>query len=146
MEFELNNIPILIVDDSDMDRYILKRHLQEIDMGENIVEKIDGHSALEFLSDFENGKALYGDEFPPVIIILDINMPKIDGFEFLEQFSILRTEVAVESCVVMMFTSSERQEDKDKAFRYNFVKDYLIKGEYSNQELLQKIQKMLPGR
>ena len=77
----MKRVNVLIVDDNELDRYILRRQLTKIGV-ESIIEKDDGSTALEFLQDYDKNAMLYPDEFPPVVIFLDINMPKLNGFDF----------------------------------------------------------------
>ena len=58
-----------------------------------IVQKADGRSGLAFLNNYLQNQQQYGESFPPAIIILDVNMPIMDGFEFLQQFAELKTQV-----------------------------------------------------
>lgn len=139
----MNKIPVLIIDDNEADRYLLSRQLNDTNLEIHIFEKHDGASALEFLTDYEKNRTLYPDLFPPAIIFLDINMPLVNGWEFLDKFSVLRNEIAIDSCVVIMFTSSERQEDVDKVFSFDFVKDYLVKGKFTHEELENKIKSIM---
>jgi len=139
----MNKISVLIVDDDEIDRYALSRDLKSTGIEITIVEKANGKEALEFFTDYNRQKKLYPEEFPPIITFLDINMPLLTGHEFLEAFSLLREVKDVFSNVVMMFTSSEREEDMHKALSYSFVKEYLIKGKYNKEELRLKIEKVL---
>ena len=66
-------------------------------------------------------------------------MPRMNGFEFLEKFAVLRTQLDIATCIVMMFSTSGREEEKQKALAYDFVEDYLVKGEFSVAELKEKI-------
>lgn len=132
-------ISVLIVDDSEVDRYILKRQLKEIGVTD-VFESDDGLSALDFLENYEENCKIYSKKFPPVVIFLDINMPNIGGFEFLVKFAELRNRLALKSCVIMMYSSSERPEDKEKASSFDFVKDYLVKGEMDIEDLKDKIE------
>jgi CheY-like chemotaxis protein len=131
--------PILIIDDDEVDRYILKRLIKEAKLDFNIFEKQDGQEALEFLESYEVNREEHLDEFPPIIIFLDINMPRVDGLQFLETFAILRHTIEIESCVVMMFSSSERKEEKEKIMTHDFVKGYLVKGTFDANALKDKI-------
>tara|TARA_R110002072_G_scaffold50843_1_gene136481 strand:- start:8166 stop:8597 length:432 start_codon:yes stop_codon:yes gene_type:complete len=132
---------VLIVDDSDNDRYILKRELKQIGIDSKIFESGDGQSALELLTNYEENKSAYDDEFPPTVIFLDINMPFVDGFAFLEKFSNLKKNHDMyNSIIIMMFTSSEMEAEREKALSYDCVADYLVKGEYSTDELKGKIE------
>jgi len=135
----MDKISVLIVDDSTVDRYILIRQLKKMGIVD-IFEKDDGASALEFLEKYEENAITYNGKFPPVIIFLDINMPLVGGFEFLEKFEELRNRLELKSCVIMMFSSSERPEDKEKAFHFDFVKDFLTKGDISIEDLKSKIE------
>lgn len=131
----MNTISVLIIDDNEDDRYLLKRKLNSTGFELHILEKKDGQEALEFLQNYDENYKLYSGLFPPLIIFLDINMPRLDGYGFLEAFSELRKEYDFSSCVLMMFTSSEREDDKEKALNYEFVSDYLLKGEYDIDRL-----------
>jgi len=76
---------------------------------------LDGQAALEFVTNSEKC---------PDIILLDINMPIMDGFEFLDEFE--KRNKCVDTKVFML-TSSNQDEDRNGAFRYNCVKGYFDK-------------------
>lgn len=131
--------PILIIDDNEVDRYILKRLIKEANLDLTIFEKKDGQEALEFLENYEANRKEHPDGFPPILIFLDINMPRVNGIQFLEEFSKLRKVIEISSCVVMMFSSSERKEEKEVIMAHDFVKDYLVKGTFEATELKEKV-------
>lgn len=140
----MNAYSFLIIDDSQPDRYILKRKLQKVYPEKKIFEASDGQQGLDFLSDYESRKKELGGDFLPMVIFLDINMPLVNGFEFLEKFKPIRDSIAeYQSCVLMMFTSSESEQDREAAFSYEFVKDFVVKGKGSADELKLKIDKVL---
>ena len=60
---------------------------------------------------------------PPALILLDLNLPKMSGFEFLEE---LRGDEALCSLSVIVLTSSDEPRDRAAAFKYD-VEDYIIK-------------------
>jgi CheY-like chemotaxis protein len=126
---------LLIVDDSEADRYIMKRLLQEVEADLTIFEQTNGQEALDFIKDFEGNKARYPGEFPPRIIILDINMPLKDGHETLKEFSQLRREYELDDTLVYMYTSSARTDDRERVMQYDFVAGLLIKGEFCLDDL-----------
>lgn len=134
----MKTVNALIVDDSEIDRYILKRQLKDIGVS-NVFENDDGATALEFLQNYDKNRELYPEKFPPVVIFLDINMPIINGFDFLEKFSHLREEFDYSQCVVLMYSSSEKAEDKERANNFRFVSDFIVKGETPIQVLKDKI-------
>lgn len=137
----MKRVNVLIIDDCELDRYILKRQLNELGV-ESIVEKDDGSTALEYLKDYDTKSKLYPDEFPPVIIFLDINMPNVGGFDFLEEFATMRTRSELASIVVCMYSSSERKEDKERALKFDFVEGFLVKGEVTKDFLDEKIRSL----
>jgi CheY-like chemotaxis protein len=129
---------VLIIDDSELERYMLNRQLDKVGVSE-VVQKSDGTSGLEFLKAYVQNKQLYGENFPPSIIILDVNMPIMNGFEFLQKFAELRTQVDLDSCQILMYSGSDDPQEKVRALQYDFVKGFLIKGESSTQELKTQI-------
>ncbi|WP_227270790.1 response regulator [Roseobacter weihaiensis] len=129
------SISVLIVDDNEMDRYLLRRNLAKCSFEIATFEVADGQSAIEYFEERNLRSQREPDRYPPLIIFLDINMPRVDGFEFLERFNEIRAANELESTVIVMFTSSPRQEDKDRSQQWSFVKDFIIKGEFSSEDL-----------
>ena len=143
-------VAILIVDDHETDRYLLTRQIRKTQLVDKIFEVRDGDEALEFFSDNERKRADYPEEYPPLVVFLDVNMPRIGGFEFLEEFAKIRGPNGLESVVVMMFSTSERKEDVERALTFEFVSDYLVKGSYGSDDLAARIsallQRVSPGQ
>ncbi len=134
----------MLVDDSESDRYLLKRMIGKLEVATEIFEADNGQIALEFLIDYEENFRKYPGNFPPIVIFLDINMPIMGGFEFLEEFSKIRENSNdYSSSVFTMFTSSERDEDKEKALSYDFVKGFVVKGSMSIKSLQEVIEKCI---
>ncbi len=127
---------ILIVDDSEADRYLLRRDLQAIKYTGEIFEAEHGEEALEFFEHFEANVLKYGDSYPTPIIFLDINMPVKNGFEFLKEFEEMKESNAqLTSIIVMMYTSSGQAIDIEKASQFKSVKKYLMKGRFTQADL-----------
>jgi len=140
----MKNISVLIVDDSEMDCYLLERELLDTDYDIAITKKENGEAAYEFFREHEKTRLEFGEGFPPIVVFLDVNMPLMGGIEFLEKYSKLREEnPMLQSSVVMMFTSSKNPKDIAASLEYDFVKGFLVKGEYSAEELEQVISKLL---
>jgi CheY-like chemotaxis protein len=135
----MNQISILIIDDNAGDRYLLARDIKKAGFEVNIFEKENGETALEFFKDYEKNKELYPRDFPPNVVFLDINMPKLDGNQFLEEFALLRGELNARPSIFLMLSSSEQEEDKLKSLSYAFVKSYIVKGQLTPSELKEKI-------
>lgn len=134
---------VLIVDDSEADVYLVKRMLKKVSLSENISSVENGKSALDYLANYAENLAKNPDGFPPVLILLDINMPLVNGFEFLEKFDLLRKEHDYCSCILMMFSSSENENDKKKALAYDFVSGYINKMPGSAELLKDEIERNL---
>ena len=142
----MGKISVLIIDDNEDDRYLLNRDLQDTGLDFSIYEKVNGLEAINFFKDYRDNQSEYPEDFPPMITFLDINMPLLDGHQFLREFSVIRETIDVSSNIVMMFTSSERSQDIDNALSYSFVKGYLVKGNCSPKELKEKIEEALGGK
>ena len=137
-------LSFLIVDDCQDSRYILKRVLGKNFSHSQIFESESGGEALDFLADFDARKKELGGWFPPTIVFLDINMPGINGFDFLEKFSRLRDErTEFSTCIFIMYSSSENQSDFDSAFQYKFVKSFVVKGKDDTSKIKEKVEMVL---
>ena len=123
----MTTIPVVIIDDDKVDRYIVQRVIQESDIEAKVIEFKAGDEFLEVLSDSKKRAAEIGTAPPPILVLLDVNMPRMNGFEVLDSINRELGESDPDYMVVMMFTSSNHAEDKAKAFSYSFVKDYIVK-------------------
>lgn len=139
----MSDYSILVVDDSEADRYILKRAFGKINIIDRVFEAENGQDALDFLKSYEAQEIELGKKILPLVVFLDINMPRLSGFEFLEEFvKLKKSKKEYESCVFIMFSSSDNDEDKSKAMSYDFVKDFIIKGNYTPEILKKKLDSL----
>jgi len=118
----MRGLKLLLVDDSDVDRYIARRLFSNTDQPMEIMELPDGRDALEYLNNNEipEGRIL--------LILLDINMPIVNGFEFLQEFSALKTRRPdLDRCMINVMTSSNHPEDVDRTASFPFVRRHVIK-------------------
>lgn len=135
---------IFIIDDEKLDRYLLVRDLKKGGVDANIVEFRDGREAIDYLEQFDAHSEEGTNGFPPQIIFLDINMPRLSGFGFLDQFNSLQAKHKdYDQCAVMMMTSSERPEERERALDHGAVTEFLTKGKTSAEELGTKIREVL---
>lgn len=119
---------ILIVDDEEIEFFIAKRILESTKCFNSIYNAVNGKEAIQLFTNFEDSCKAYPDQFPPSLILLDINMPAMNGFEFLEAYQkLLTNEKFFPIPTIIMFTSSDEEKDKVEAMRFPFVKDYLVK-------------------
>lgn len=126
---------ILIVDDSTEDRYLLKRYLKKSGLDTTVVEVSNGEQGLDFLTGEEEYSNSYPDIQPPLLVFLDINMPIMNGWEFLEELRQKQDQVQIRPTIVVMYSTSDRLEDKERIAEYDFVKTYIVKGSYTPVEL-----------
>jgi CheY-like chemotaxis protein len=109
---------VLLIDDSDADLLFTRLMLESAQVVESVVAFETAIEALDYLRQAPGRDAQ--------IILLDINMPEMNGFEFLDVYQKLYAAGHVRAIVVML-TSSPNPKDKARAMSYPCVKKYLVK-------------------
>lgn len=117
MQQKLEDISVLLVEDNMVDVMGIKRAFSQAKLNNPIVVASDGREALDKLRD---GNSIS----KPYLILLDLNMPRMNGIEFLKE---IRNDPALRSTVVFVLTTSSAAEDRNKAYGYN-VAGYIVKG------------------
>lgn len=117
---------VVVVDDDEDELYLARRTIRNAGIDAKIVEYVGGDDFYSVVSNESRRNADLGETPPPIIVLLDINMPGMSGFEVLEK---LKGDLGNGDrvVVVVMFTSSSQAEDRASAFEYSFVKDYVVK-------------------
>lgn len=110
---------ILLVEDNDLDVAILRRSMKKLDIFNSLIRARDGLEALEFLKSNLVKRELQH----PYVILLDINMPRMNGHEFLAE---LRETDALKDSRVYVFTTSDSKKDINLAYENN-VNGYIVK-------------------
>ena len=94
---------ILLVDDNEADGWLLREAFQALEIEHSLQIVHDGDQALQVL----------GEEPHPVLILLDINMPKMNGFDVLKE---IRADPKLRLIPVVIFTSSHHKRDVERAY------------------------------
>lgn len=118
---------LLIVDDSPFDVLLTKRILEKTGQFEHVYSVTDGAEALALFQNYEESRRQHPDGFPPLVILLDINMPLMSGFQFLSAYAELGTDPENKPSVIVMLTSSSFENDRNKAMQDPLVRDYIVK-------------------
>ncbi len=123
----------VLIDDSEIDLFIQQRFLEVYSFTNNLIAFKSAQEAIDSLNSHANGS-------PPDIIFLDLNMPNIDGFGFLESFEKMDPSIKEKSQIVVL-TSSNNKHDKDQAFEHKNVIQYITKP--IKQSDIDKLKKLL---
>lgn len=120
---------ICIIDDEPTDRTIARRLLRRWGVEAQVHEFSDGDEALAFFEDAERLNDECGPFPPPAVLLLDIKMPRMGGFEFLERIEQLVDRGALDrkSLRVLLCTSSSNPKDRARADAVSVVQKYLVK-------------------
>jgi len=112
-------VNILLIEDDEVDVMALKRALRDLKIANQLFRAEDGIEGLEMLRG-TNGKNRLTC---PYIILLDLNMPRMGGLEFLDE---LRADPDLKSSIVFIMTTSSADEDRARAYDRN-VAGYVLK-------------------
>ena len=115
------DVTFLLVEDDDVEIMVLKRSFEQLKIANNIIVAHDGIEALEALRG-ENDRVKISS---PYIILLDLNMPRMNGIEFLKE---IRNDPNLSKSVVFVLTTSSDEEDKLKAYE-SHVAGYIVKSD-----------------
>lgn len=109
---------VLLVDDDEVTNYINTLILNKADCFENIHAYRDGQAALNFLSELIEKQGQL-----PEILLLDVNMPKMSGWEFMEEYGQFDRQ-SLAHTMVFMLSMSLNPDDQLKMGQYDLVKGF----------------------
>lgn len=117
--FNPQNYPILMAEDNQDDIIITKRAWKKGQIKNDLYIVNNGEEALDFV--FKRGS--YADAPTPAIMLLDLKMPRMDGFEVLES---LKKSEQYKKIPIIVLTTSEREQDIKKAYNLG-CNSYIVK-------------------
>lgn len=114
---------VLLVDDDSATNFLNRRLFKKNGLAETIQIARNGVEAMEYLT-----RAHQGDEACPVpdLVLLDINMPLVNGWEFLERYESLPEDFK-KSISIFMLTTSLREDDVEQSKKWQVVKGFIQK-------------------
>ena len=110
-----NSKPILLIEDDDVDVMTVKRAIRDLKVANQLVPIGDGEEAIEYLRNESTAK--------PCLVLLDLNMPKMDGAEFLK---IVKADKALKKIPVIILTTSNSDRDVIESFELGAA-GYMVK-------------------
>jgi CheY-like chemotaxis protein len=116
MDFKIN---LLVIDDDDINIFIIKKIVEKTGFAVNMIAKTNGQLAIDYLQEIAD----HPEELPHLILI-DINMPVLNGWEFIEAYEKMNIEKAID---MYMLSSSVYENDIEKAKTYKVVKGFISK-------------------
>ncbi|MCH9685371.1 MAG: response regulator [Deltaproteobacteria bacterium] len=120
---------VLMIDDHEPDVVYTRIMLQRCGRFGRLEHLESAEEALALFEGYELARIEH-PWFPPLVILLDINMPRMNGFEFLERFeriAITLRERGEEPSVVVMLSSSGARVERERAAAFESVKDFVVK-------------------
>ncbi len=112
---------VMLIDDNPIDNFINERLIQHFHFSEKIYIQTSVIGGLEYLKNIKKVD-LSSESLIPKYIFLDINIPVIDGWGFLKGYKELKLD-----CKIIILTNSLTPEDRDEAFSYESVIEFLGK-------------------
>jgi len=127
---------VLIVDDDQVYRFAASKTIEATGFAQSVEECNNGLDALNFIT-----HAIYSYSKLPDIIFLDINMPVMDGWEFLEAYRAMEEKLP-DTINIYLVSSSVDKNDIMRSQQFKYVTDYLVKPVYKEKfsQVLQSVQ------
>lgn len=117
-----NKATVCIIDDDEIFQFITKKSFERLDRHDDLHFFLNGEDALLYMKG-----AIQGANPKPDIIFLDINMPIMDGWDFLTELQKLNNIDAFELPNIYMVSSSIDDKDLIKSRTFPIIKDYIVK-------------------
>ncbi len=112
-------VNVLVVDDDEIDVEFIRRLFEKENISNPVYHAANGVEALDVIRGSHNKKKVP----KPFIVLLDINMPLMNGIELLKE---IRGDEELKDSVIFVLTTSPREEDKDTTYKLN-IAGYFLK-------------------
>jgi CheY-like chemotaxis protein len=112
-----------IIDDDDIYQFVTRKMVERNNLANKTLSFGNGEMAISFF----NNKLTENKQYElPDVILLDINMPLMDGWQFLEQYQLIKSAIK-KRIHIYMVSSSVNEDDIERARSISEVSDYIIK-------------------
>jgi len=111
----------MLVDDNHSDNFFHEREIKKHNPAIIVIAKNSGKEGLDYLRSTGTTENILPD-----LIFLDINMPGMNGWEFLHEYHELEKDIQ-SNVIVIMLTTSDNPDDEAKAKNWDFISDYITK-------------------
>lgn len=115
-----SKINMLVIDDDDINIFIIKKVIEKTGYEVDMISKSNGQLAVDYLSSIAQNVEIF-----PHIILVDINMPVLNGWEFLEAYE--KLDILKPSIHLYMLSSSVYEYDIEKAKTFKSVNGFISK-------------------
>jgi len=122
MNFNSRSVSVLLVDDDEINNFISIKLIKKALLNTEIIACLNGKFAIDTLVDIQKKDPAKLPDY----ILLDINMPIMNGWEFLDEFKRLNLDPSGK-CKIFIISSSVFSNDINKARSYPLVKDFISK-------------------
>ncbi|MBC8985977.1 response regulator [Pedobacter sp. N36a] len=114
-----SKIKLLVIDDDDINIFIIKKIVEKTGYNVEMIAKTNGQMAIDYIT-----MTLSLQESLPHLVLIDINMPVLNGWEFLDAYGTLNVDKGID---MYMLSSSVYENDIEKAKTYQTVKGFISK-------------------
>ncbi|HYF29615.1 MAG TPA: response regulator [Chitinophagaceae bacterium] len=119
----MNAVDVLLVEDSSSDAELTIRELKKNNMANSLYHVKDGEEAIDFLFATGKYKGVRDPSYPPKVVLLDIQMPKVNGIEVLQK---IKSDPRTKSIPVVILTSSKEHPDVLQSYKLG-ANSYIVK-------------------
>ncbi len=117
----MNPVNVMIVDDDALVFFLSTKLINAISIPTKLIQCTDGMEAISYFKD----NIAVPDQLPDVVF-LDLSMPIMDGWEFLDEYRTIMSDLTKPNRLYVL-SSSVSPHDMERAKQYDFVRDFIVK-------------------